>query len=91
MLLETVRLAWQAIFRNALRFIAHGAWHRHRRRRGDSPWSPSANGTTEKVKADLARLGSNLLFLQSGQFGPGRASSDAKPSTRAISKRCARN
>jgi len=37
------------------------------------------NGTTAKVAADLAKLGSNLLFVRPGQFGPGRASSDAKP------------
>lgn len=37
------------------------------------------NGTTAKVTADLAKLGSNLLFVMPGQFGPGRASSDAKP------------
>ena len=28
---------------------------------------------------DLAKLGSNLLFVAPGQFGPGHASSDAKP------------
>ena len=37
------------------------------------------NGTTAKVTADLAKLGSNLLFVMPGQFGPGRVSSDAKP------------
>src|SRR5690606_14344806 len=37
------------------------------------------NGTTAKVAADLGRLGSNLLFVRPGQFGPGRASSTAKP------------
>ena len=37
------------------------------------------NGTTAKVAADLAKLGSNLLSLRPGQFGPGRASSEAKP------------
>ena len=36
------------------------------------------NGTTAKVTAS-AKLGSNLLFVSPGQFGPGRASSDAKP------------
>jgi putative ABC transport system permease protein len=35
-------------------------------------------GTTAKVTADLAKLGSNLLSINPGQFGPGRASSDAK-------------
>jgi putative ABC transport system permease protein len=37
------------------------------------------NGTTARVTADLGKLGSNLLFVRPGQFGPGRASSDAKP------------
>ena len=36
-------------------------------------------GTTAKVSADLAKLGSNLLFVRPGQFGPGRASADARP------------
>ncbi len=37
------------------------------------------NGATAKVTADLAKLGSNLIMVSPGQFGPGRASSDAKP------------
>ena len=37
------------------------------------------NGTTEKVRMELAKLGSNLLFMRPGQFGPGRSSSTAKP------------
>ena len=44
-------------------------------------------GTTAKVTADLAKLGSNLLFVRPGQFGPGRASSDAKPFNVATSRR----
>nr|WP_202033554.1 ABC transporter permease [Agrobacterium larrymoorei] len=36
------------------------------------------NGTTERVKAELSRLGTNMLFVRPGQFGPGRASVDAK-------------
>ena len=39
------------------------------------------NGTTAKVSADLTKLGSNLLFVSPGQFGPGRASAEAKPFT----------
>ena len=78
MLLEAVRLAWQAIFRNVLRSsltvlgIVIGV-------AAVIAMVTIGNGTTAKVKADLARLGSNLLFLSPGQFGPGRASSDAKP------------
>ncbi len=37
------------------------------------------NGTTAKVTADMAKLGTNLLFVRPGQFGPGRASQEAKP------------
>jgi ABC-type antimicrobial peptide transport system permease subunit len=37
------------------------------------------NGTTAKVAAEMATLGSNLLFVRPGQFGPGRSSSVAKP------------
>jgi len=36
------------------------------------------NGATAKVSADMAKLGSNLLFVRPGQFGPGRASADAR-------------
>ncbi|MGE3644706.1 MAG: ABC transporter permease [Beijerinckiaceae bacterium] len=78
MLLETVRLAYQAILRNALRsfltvlgiVIGVGAV---------IAMVTIGNGTTAKVKEDLSRLGTNLLFVRPGQFGPGRASSDAKP------------
>jgi putative ABC transport system permease protein len=35
-------------------------------------------GTTAKVAADIAKLGSNQLSISPGQLGPGRASSDAK-------------
>ncbi len=36
------------------------------------------NGTTARVTADIAKLGSNMLFVRPGQFGPGRASTEAK-------------
>jgi putative ABC transport system permease protein len=77
MLLEAVRLALQAIKRNALRsfltvlgiVIGVGAV---------IAMVTIGNGTTAKVTADLAKLGSNLLFVSPGQFGPGRASQNAK-------------
>jgi putative ABC transport system permease protein len=77
MLYETVKLAMQAIRRNALRsfltvlgiVIGVGAV---------IAMVTIGNGTTAKVTADLAKLGSNLLFVSPGQFGPGRASSEAK-------------
>ncbi|PWC31794.1 ABC transporter permease [Azospirillum sp. TSO22-1] len=77
MLLEAIRLALQAIRRNALRsfltvlgiIIGVGAV---------IAMVTIGNGTTAKVTADLSKLGSNLLFVSPGQFGPGRASSDAK-------------
>ncbi len=77
MLLEAIKLAMQAIRRNALRsfltvlgiVIGVGAV---------IAMVTIGNGTTAKVTADLAKLGSNLLSVSPGQFGPGRASSEAK-------------
>jgi putative ABC transport system permease protein len=77
MLFEAIKLALQAIRRNALRssltvlgiVIGVGAV---------IAMVTIGNGTTAKVTADLAKLGSNLLFISPGQFGPGRASSDAR-------------
>ena len=78
MVYETVKLALQAILRNTLRsfltmlgiVIGVGAV---------IAMVTIGNGTTAKVAADLARLGSNLLSVRPGQFGPGRASAEAKP------------
>jgi putative ABC transport system permease protein len=39
------------------------------------------NGTTAKVTAEVGKLGSNMLFVMPGQFGPGRASTQAKSFT----------
>ena len=80
MVFETVKLAFQAILRNALRsfltvlgiVIGVGAV---------IAMVTIGNGTAAKVSADLAKLGTNLLFVRPGQFGPGRATSDAKPFT----------
>jgi putative ABC transport system permease protein len=80
MLGEAIKLALQAIRRNLLRslltvlgiVIGVGAV---------IAMVTIGNGTTAKVKADLAKLGSNVLFVNPGQFGPGRASSDAKAFT----------
>jgi putative ABC transport system permease protein len=77
MLLEAIRLALQAIRRNTLRsfltvlgiVIGVGAV---------IAMVTIGNGTTAKVTADLAKLGSNLLSVNPGQLGPGRASSEAK-------------
>ena len=78
MVYETIKLALQAILRNALRsfltvlgiVIGVGAV---------IAMVTIGNGTTAKVAADLAKLGSNLLSVRPGQFGPGRASAEAKP------------
>ena len=78
MLLEVVKLSLKAIWRNRLRsfltvlgiVIGVGAV---------IAMVTIGNGTTQKITADLNKLGSNLLFVSPGQFGPGRASSDAKP------------
>jgi putative ABC transport system permease protein len=75
---ETVKLAVQAILRNALRsfltilgiVIGVGAV---------IAMVTIGNGTTAKITADLARLGSNLLFVAPGQWGPGRSSAEARP------------
>jgi putative ABC transport system permease protein len=77
MFYETLKLAIQSITRNALRsfltllgiVIGVGAV---------IAMVTIGNGTTAKVAADMAKLGSNLLFVRPGQFGPGR-SSDVKP------------
>ncbi|MCC2112959.1 MAG: ABC transporter permease [Hyphomicrobiales bacterium] len=74
---ETFRLAVLAIKRNALRsfltllgiVIGVGAV---------IAMVTIGNGTTAKVAADMAKLGSNLLFVRPGQFGPGRSSAEAK-------------
>jgi putative ABC transport system permease protein len=78
MLVETIKLAFQAIRRNALRSfltvlgIVIGV-------AAVIAMVTIGNGTTAKVTADLSKLGSNLLFIRPGQFGPGRASTDARP------------
>ena len=77
MFVDAIKLALQAIRRNALRsfltvlgvVIGVGAV---------IAMVTIGNGTTAKVTSDLARLGSNLLSVNPGQFGPGRASADAK-------------
>jgi len=77
MLYEAVRLALQAIRRNALRSfltvlgIVIGV-------AAVIAMVTIGRGTTAKVTADLAKLGSNVLFVSPGQFGPGRASAEAK-------------
>lgn len=78
MFFETLKLAIQAIIRNALRsfltllgiVIGVGAV---------IAMVTVGNGTTAKVEADMAKLGSNLLMVRPGQFGPGRSSRQAKP------------
>lgn len=78
MLNETIKLALQAILRNALRsfltmlgiVIGVGAV---------IAMVTIGNGTTARVAEDLSKLGTNLLSIRPGQFGPGRASTDAKP------------
>jgi putative ABC transport system permease protein len=80
MLFEAFKLAVQAIRRSALRsvlttlgiVIGVGAV---------IALVTIGRGTTAKVGADLARLGSNLLFVAPGQFGPRRATVDARPFT----------
>ncbi len=78
MFYETLKLALQAIMRNALRsfltllgvVIGVGAV---------IAMVTIGNGTTARVEAEMERLGSNLLFVRPGQFGPGTSSAQAKP------------
>jgi putative ABC transport system permease protein len=77
MFIETMKLALQAILRNALRsfltllgvVIGVGAV---------IAMVTIGNGATAQVAEEMSKLGSNLLFVRPGQFGPGRASSQAK-------------
>jgi len=77
MLIEVVRLALQAIRRNVLRSVLTvlgvviGV-------ASVIAMVTIGAGTTQKIKADLAKLGSNLLSANPGQLGPGRASSQAR-------------
>jgi putative ABC transport system permease protein len=80
MLYEAVRLAFQAIRRNALRSfltvlgIVIGV-------AAVIAMVTIGNGTTAKVTDEFAKLGRNLLFVVPGQFGPGRASTTARAFT----------
>jgi putative ABC transport system permease protein len=80
MLIEALKLALQAIRRNALRSfltvlgIVIGV-------AAVIALVTIGNGTTAKVTADLASLGSNLLFIRPGQFGPQAVGMDARPFT----------
>ncbi|MFK3776594.1 ABC transporter permease [Agrobacterium sp. NPDC089420] len=77
MFFETSRLALRAISRNLLRSfltvlgVVIGV-------AAVIAMVTIGNGTTEQVKSELSRLGTNMLFLRPGQFGPGRASTEAK-------------
>ena len=78
MLIEALKLALQAIRRNVLRSfltvlgIVIGV-------AAVIALVTIGNGTTAKVTADLASLGSNLLFIRPGQFGPRAVGTDARP------------
>lgn len=77
MFFETLKLALQAIRRNMLRSfltllgIVIGV-------AAVIAMVTIGNGTTARVEADMARLGSNLLVVRPGQFGPGRSSATAR-------------
>jgi ABC-type antimicrobial peptide transport system, permease component len=78
--LETIKLAFRAISRNMLRSfltvlgVVIGV-------AAVIAMVTIGNGTTAQVTAEISKLGTNLLFVRPGQFGPGRASSDAKKFT----------
>ncbi|MBP1850059.1 ABC transporter permease [Rhizobium halophytocola] len=77
MFLETVKLALRAITRNLLRSfltvlgVVIGV-------AAVIAMVTIGNGTTAQVTAQISKLGTNMLFVRPGQFGPGRASTDAK-------------
>lgn len=74
---ETAKLAWRAISRNMLRSfltvlgVVIGV-------AAVIAMVTIGNGTTAKVRDELSRLGTNTLFVRPGQWGPGRASAEAK-------------
>ncbi|MDO9307309.1 MAG: ABC transporter permease, partial [Mesorhizobium sp.] len=80
MFYETLKLAAQAILRNPMRSfltilgIVIGV-------AAVIAMVTIGNGTTAQVTAELSKLGSNMLFVRPGQFGPGRASTQAKSFT----------
>ena len=80
MLFETMKLALRAISRNMLRSfltvlgIVIGV-------AAVIAMVTIGNGTTAQVSAELSKLGTNMLFVRPGQFGPGRVSSSAKSFT----------
>lgn len=77
MFLETLKLALRAISRNMLRSfltvlgVVIGV-------AAVIALVTIGNGTTAQVSAELSRLGTNMLFARPGQFGPGRASAEAR-------------
>ncbi|KPF43781.1 ABC transporter permease [Rhizobium sp. AAP43] len=80
MFFETIKLALRAIRRNLLRSfltvlgVVIGV-------AAVIAMVTIGNGTTAQVSAEISKLGTNLLFVRPGQFGPGRASTDAKKFT----------
>ncbi|HCL67006.1 MAG TPA: multidrug ABC transporter substrate-binding protein [Rhizobium sp.] len=80
MFYETIKLALRAISRNMLRSfltvlgVVIGV-------AAVIAMVTIGNGTTAQVTAEISKLGTNLLFVRPGQFGPGRASTDAKKFT----------
>ncbi|MCX8997680.1 ABC transporter permease [Rhizobiaceae bacterium BDR2-2] len=80
MFLETIKLALRAIRRNILRSfltvlgIVIGV-------AAVIAMVTIGNGTTAQVTAELSRLGTNMLFVRPGQFGPGRPSTSARDFT----------
>lgn len=77
MFFETIKLAIRAISRNVLRSfltvlgVVIGV-------AAVIAMVTIGNGTTESVKQELSRLGTNLLFIRAGQAGPGHAGNEAK-------------
>ncbi|CAN7432649.1 ABC transporter permease [Rhizobium sp. LjRoot30] len=77
MFLETVKLALRAISRNLLRSfltvlgVVIGV-------AAVIAMVTIGNGTTAQVTADISKLGTNMLFVRPGQFGPRRTATEPK-------------
>ncbi len=90
MLIEALRLAWQAIGRNALRAsltvlgIVIGV-------AAVIAMVTIGKGATMKVTADIERLGGNLIFLAPGQWGPVEPVATPSRSTQEMLRLCAMN
>ena len=92
MFYEAVKLALQAILRNALEIFPHDAWHRDRRRRSHRHGDDRQRHHGQGGRRTWQGSGAICCSVRPGQFGPGRASCRGQvASTSATWKRCRRS